>query len=159
VIAQQARAAVAGAAALFVLAGLWFGLAEAGTQRPSVALGGAEHPDGAEALTVLSPPGDLDEAHAAAEAFAVALYSDDLDGLREVSTEGLAGRLLGGRHGSRSGSATMRIDGVTTQDAQPDRVLAKVAVRRTSPMGERLEVVTVAVVRAVGRWLVEDAAF
>lgn len=48
---------------------------------------------------------------------------------------------------------------MTTQDAQPDRVLAKVAVHRATTAAERLEVVTVAVVRVDGRWLVEDAAF
>ena len=158
-IAQQARAAVAGAAALFVLAGLWFGLASAGTPRPSLLAEGAGRADAAEALTVLAPPDNLDAAHAVAEAFATALYGDDFDGLREVSTEELADRLLGGRQGSSGGSPDVRLDGVTTQDAQPDRVLAKVAIRRATSTGERLEIVTVVVVRAEDGWLVEDAAF
>jgi hypothetical protein len=159
VIAQQARAAVAGAAALLALAGLWFGLAETGSGAPALVDDSAGTHAEAEALTVLSPPRDLGAAHAIAEAFAVALYSDDLDGIREVSTEGLADRLLGGRRGGGDGAARVRVDGVTTQDAQPDRVLAKVAVHRSTTAAERLEVVTVAVVRVGGRWLVADAAF
>ena len=158
-IAQQARAAVAGAAALLVFAGLWFGLAETGSRAPGFADASAGTHREAEALTVLSPPRDLDAAHGVAEAFAVALYSDDLDGVREVSTEGFADRLVAGRRGGGDGAARVRVDGVTTQDAQPDRVLAKVAVHRSTSAGERLEVVTVAVVRVDGRWLIEDAAF
>ena len=158
-IAQQARAAVAGAVALLVLAGLWFGLAETGSRAPALVDDSAGTHAEAEALTVLSPPRDLDAAHATAEAFAVALYSDDLDGIREASTQGLTHRLLAGRRGGHDGAARVRVDGVTTQDAQPDRVLAKVAVHRSTSGGERLEVVTVAVVRVDGRWLVEDAAF
>ena len=158
-IAQQARAAVAGAAALFVLAGLWFGLGEAGSPRPSLLAENAGQADAAEGLTVLAPPDDLGEAHTVAETFAVALYRDDFDGLREVSTDDLADRLLGGRQGSGGGSASVSLDGVTTQDAQPDRVLTKVAVRRTTSVGERLEVVTVVVVRTEDGWRVEDAAF
>lgn len=144
---------------MLVLAGLWFGLAEAGRQRQPLLADDAEPPVAAEALTVLSPPRDLDEAHATAEAFAIALYRDDFDGLREVSMDDLADRLLGGRRGFGHDSPSVRVDGVTTQDAQPDRVLAKVAVWRGTSAGERLEIVTVAVVRAEGGWLVEDAAF
>ncbi|MBW3578892.1 MAG: hypothetical protein KY462_14355 [Actinobacteria bacterium] len=158
-IAQQTRAAVAGAVALLVLAGVWFGLADAALETSPLVADGPGQPAEAEALTVLSSPNDLDEAHAVAETFAVALYSDDLDGVREGSTDGLADRLLGGREGAGDDVSRVRVDGVTTQDAQPDRVLAKVAVRRATSAGERLEVVTIVVARADGGWLVEDAAF
>lgn len=148
-----------GAVLLLVVGGLWWSL-DGPSSGPFLAESEVTRESAApEAMGALHPPLDIQEARAAAESFAMALYGDDVDGLRRLVTPELADQLLGWGRSASGPRHDVIVDGVTTQDAQPDRVLMKVAVRRGTSSGEVLEVVTVSVIRMDGRWLVADVAF
>lgn len=160
-IRQQLRAAALATVLVAVAAAVWWLLGPKAAAQP-----GSDTPTAPQAkvaqeqLAELRPPSDLDAAEALATSFARALFSDDLEGIRATSTENLAARLLdGGVGGEGRDSAGVTVDGVTTQDMQPDEVLLQVAVRRGSADGERLEIVTVSVARTGQGWKVADAAF
>lgn len=115
-----------------------------------------------EALESLRAPDDLQAAKKVAASFATALLRDDLDTLRRLATDELAGRLLTGRtHDPGPGDAArdVVVEGIVTEDLRPARALFQVAVRRAGNGGGQLQTVTVSVVRGDDGWRVADTAF
>ena len=158
-IATQARTVFVGGLMLLLLVGAWWLSAPDPTSQ-EVPRGVATGPNGRGHLTV-QLPGDLDDAHARASDFTLALFKNDVDTVASLATPALATPLLSSGRGSAGpdDGADVVVDAVTTEDAGADRLLLQVVVRRGGGAAGGLELVTVAMVRTSGGWRVDDVAF
>lgn len=155
---MSARAAALGLAGTAVLVGGWL-LApadqppddtpeDAGTAEPA-----SEEATGA--LDSQQPPDDLDQANKVAAEFALALTTGDLEQIGRLATDDYADTLTGTQARSAPEQTGVEVDGIVTQNLQPDQVTLDVLLAQ--PDGALVKV-TLALARGEEGWRVVDGA-
>ena len=111
-------------------------------------------------LDSYTEPDDLSDAEAVAAEFTQALLAGDLAALEALTTSGFGEQLSGPQaRAEPAGTDGAAVDAIIPRDLHADRVTLQVVIRHTDQPVDRLEAVTLSLVRTDGGgWRVADGA-
>jgi hypothetical protein len=122
--------------------------------------GASVDPPPSAQLESLTEPDDLAEAEDVAAEFARALLAGDLDALDDLTTPAYRDKVIGSQARSETVETDDRVavEAIIPRDLHLDHVTLQVIVRITEQSADRIEAVTLSLVRAGGQWRVADGA-